>query len=719
MKLESIRIQNFRTFKDETIYFDEYNCFVGPNGAGKSTVMNALNVFFRQHKDSKTDLSKLSADDFHHKDTGNPISITVTFSDLSNAAKESLSDYVRQDKLVVTAKAEYDEGTERAEVKQFGNRLGMTEFKVWFEAEKTKKTAKELKEIFSSLRDKWPEIPTASSKADMASALNYFEASNPESCSLIPSEDQFYGVSKGTNRLAPHLQWVFVSASKDFSEEAEESKNSALGQLLARAIRAKVNFAEKVTGLRDGLRLSYESMLEQEQGVLTSISDSLESKLKLWANPNATAKVLWKSDAEKSIKIEEPFAHIQIGEKGFESELARFGHGMQRSYLLTLLQELAEIEDENAPTLLMAIEEPELYQHPPQARYLSEVLQDLAKDQSQIIVCSHSPYFIPGDDFHTVRLVREKGTPSCSTVTSLKYEDLAQELKNSGEKPVKESGMVAKLYPTLRPEISEMFFSKKLVLVEGVEDVAYITTYIQLMGRLSDFRRSGYHIIPVGGKNELIKPLAIAKLLNIETFVVCDADTDKTRESELGKHKKDNAAILHLLGHDKTKNWPETDIKEHNLRMWMTNLTDVISSELGENWKTHEDKAAAYYGNAGGLKKNPLAISRALETAWQAKIISPTLMELVGAILGNLEEDNAEFVENTPVVEISKAPVIEDDIGGKRYFFSAKGSFPPFQGVATHTKNSSKATIYGARDDDRDSAISKTIEMIKRIHAKT
>ena len=191
MKLESVRIQNFRSFKDETINFDNYNCFVGPNGAGKSTVMNALNVFFRQHKDSKTDLSKLSVDDFHHKNTNDPISITVTFKELSEDAKRGLADYVRQDKLVVTAKAEYDEGTERAEVKQFGNRLGMTEFKIWFEAEKAKKPAKELKEIFARLRSQWPEISTANTKADMAVALNSFEAAHPESCSLIPSEDQF------------------------------------------------------------------------------------------------------------------------------------------------------------------------------------------------------------------------------------------------------------------------------------------------------------------------------------------------------------------------------------------------------------------------------------------------------------------------------------------------------------------------------------------------
>lgn len=261
MILESVRIQNFRTFKDETIHFDNYNCFVGPNGSGKSTVMNALNVFFRQYKDTKTDLSKLSIDDFHHKNTNEPICITVTFKNLSDQAKEDLADYVRQDRLIVTAKAEFDEGTEKAEVKQFGNRLGMNEFKIWFEAEKAKKSAVELKQIFSDIRRTWPDISTATSKSDMAKALNDFEASHAEICSLIPSEDQFYGVSKGANRLSPHLQWVFVSASKDFSEEAEENKNSALGQLLARAIRAKVNFTEKVTGLRDGLRHSYQQML--------------------------------------------------------------------------------------------------------------------------------------------------------------------------------------------------------------------------------------------------------------------------------------------------------------------------------------------------------------------------------------------------------------------------------------------------------------------------
>ncbi|MEZ4690065.1 MAG: AAA family ATPase [Ignavibacteria bacterium] len=53
MKIESVRIENFRSFKDETIILDDYTCFVGPNGAGKSTVFYALNIFFDNTKTAR------------------------------------------------------------------------------------------------------------------------------------------------------------------------------------------------------------------------------------------------------------------------------------------------------------------------------------------------------------------------------------------------------------------------------------------------------------------------------------------------------------------------------------------------------------------------------------------------------------------------------------------------------------------------------------------
>ena len=107
LKIENLKVQIKNT---DRIILDGFNLVIksgeihvimGPNGVGKSTVFHALNLFFRQSKDSQTDLLKLSANDFHHSNINEPIKVTVTFSSLSDQAKEDLADYVRQDKLVV------------------------------------------------------------------------------------------------------------------------------------------------------------------------------------------------------------------------------------------------------------------------------------------------------------------------------------------------------------------------------------------------------------------------------------------------------------------------------------------------------------------------------------------------------------------------------------------------------------------------------------------
>lgn len=658
MKIESVHIKNFRSFQEETIVFDDYTCFVGPNGAGKSTVLNALNVFFRQYKDSKTDLSKLSINDFHHKNTAEPIVITVTFKDLNDAAQELLSAYVRQDKLIISSIAVYDVQTERAEVKQFGNRLGFENFRTYFEADKSGAKSPELKAIYLSLRETYTDLPNVSTKADMVDALHAYEASHSDQCSLIPSEDQFYGVSKGADKLSQFIQWVFVPASKDFSEEGLESKNSALGQLLARTVRSRVNFTESMKTLKQQFQEAYQAIIDAEQSTLNDISESLKSRLESWAHPGINAQVAWAQEAEKSVKVDEPFAQILLGERGFDGELARFGHGLQRSFLLALLQELANTHDASAPHLIMGIEEPELYQHPPQAKYLAETLSDLTEQQSQIIVCSHSPQFILGDGLENVRLVRESGLISASSVTQTTYTRLSELLQTVGENAIKENGMIAKLYPSLNPAMSEMFFCNVLILTEGIEDIAYIMSYLTLTEKIKEFRQFGCHIVPVNGKNNLIKPSAIAKQFRIPCFVIWDADSDKQDEfnsltakqeqgladekdlkkinqlrAELQKHQKDNTSLQTILEFSPIEPFPANDIFHQNFVIWKSNITQVLYNEFGDRYKQYENEAAEFYDNAGKLQKNPLAIAKALELAWNAGLRSEVLSRLVNNIV--------------------------------------------------------------------------------------
>lgn len=157
---------------------------------------------------------------------------------------------------------------------------------------------------------------------------------------------------------------------------------------------------------------------------------------------------------------------------------------------------------------------------------------------------------------------------------------------------------------------------------------------------MSEFRKNGCHIVPVGGKSAIIKPLAMAKLLSIPVFVICDADTDKDqiedverRRSEVGKHKNDNRTILNLLGYEDADEWPSESVIKSNLTMWKTNITKIIEQELGDVWQTHLTSAYEYYGNPGGFKKNPLSIARALKSARDEDVKSYTLKTLSGDII--------------------------------------------------------------------------------------
>ncbi|NGZ10585.1 MAG: DUF2813 domain-containing protein [Nitrospira sp. LK70] len=629
MRVKSIRIKNFRSFNDETIPFSEYNCLIGANGAGKSNVLCALNVFFRESEGSSTDLSFLQEEDFHHKQTETPIEITVTFGDLNEDAQAEFKDYYRQGQLVISAIAVHDKTTRKAEVKQYGQRLGMAEFKPFFRALGDNAKVTELKGIYETLRATFAELPSPGTKDSMVQNLRDFESTNVEKLVLIPSEDQFYGVSKGANRLEKFIQWVHIPAVKRVTDEQTEGKNTALGKLLARTVRAKVNFSEKVRALREQTQKQYQSLLDENQSVLNDISVTLTKRLADWSHPQAKLQLEWQQDPEKSVKLDEPWAHIVASEGTFQGELARFGHGLQRSYFLALLQELSGTDDFGGPRLLLSIEEPELYQHPPQARHLFNVLKKLSKGNSQIFICTHSPLFVTGETFEDVRLIRQEDKSSKPSWVT--YEQVSTKIAEvTGEKPVASVGSLAKLQQSLQPSLGEMFFTPRLILVEGLEDLGYIATYLNLLGLIDEYRKSGCHIVPAGPKSAMVQTVAIAKLFNIPTFVVFDSDGDKPdKNGSRTKHENDNKAILRLCGIKDPTPFPETDFWEINVVMWQSEIGSIAKADIGEkDWAKFCEKADKMYGHTGNMQKNMLYIGTVLSLAWDKGKKSPDLEKL-------------------------------------------------------------------------------------------
>jgi hypothetical protein len=169
-----------------------------------------------------------------------------------------------------------------------------------------------------------------------------------------------------------------------------------------------------------------------------------------------------------------PTADVLLQEDGFEGPVDRKGHGLQRAFILTLLQHLAKAaaeeqsrqsdddpvppaanedvpaevqeharEERVMPGLILAIEEPELYQHPTKQRHFAKVLTQLISGavpgiaaQTQIIFASHSSLFVSMNRFDEVRLARRRRTAGqehkeCQ-LTSSNLEPLHSALRKRG-----------------------------------------------------------------------------------------------------------------------------------------------------------------------------------------------------------------------------------------------------------------------------------------------
>ncbi|WP_409461268.1 ATP-dependent nuclease [Stenotrophomonas maltophilia] len=635
MRIKSVRIKNFRSFEDQLITLDSYTCLLGPNGAGKSTLLSALNVFFCEDSNA-TPVDSLAAEDFHQKQIGEPVEITVTFHELSPRAQEALKDYYRNGELVVSAIARFEDEKGRAVVEQAGSRMAIADFARFFEAWKSGAPAGDLTQIFDELKEAYPGIPAPAGRSKDArrDALRAYEGDPANAHLLTPlrSTDQFYGIA-GPSKLRPFIQWVYVPAVKDATDEQSESRAGALGKLLARTVHARVNFKTDLAAIEHAAQQQYQALMDANQGVLDEVATALSGRLSQWSHPEVTLQINWNSIP---INVKTPTAKVLAGEQGFEGDLARFGHGFQRSYLLALLQELATMPGDDAPTLILGVEEPELYQHPPQARYLSQVLQQLATSGSQVVCTTHSPYFVDGSNFEMVRLFRKSPQTRATVTFALNRQRFSDRFAEVDEAaPLQLSAVETQLNQALRGGINEMFFATKLVLVEGPEDAAYIMTWMVLTGRFNTFRSQGVHIVPTEGKSNLARPLIVAQELKIPVFVVFDGDREKAAHAA---QKTDNRRLLRILGLDQAPLFPDDPSWGLNHAQWPDELSRIVDAELSNSigqaaFGQVMNESRQHCGFAADVSKHTMFVEKKLAVSHARGGACPTLDRLCDAIL--------------------------------------------------------------------------------------
>src|SRR5439155_19591134 len=133
------------------------------------------------------------------------------------------------------------------------------------------------------------------------------------------------------------------------------------------------------------------------------------------------------------------------------------------------------------PNLLLAIEEPELYQHPNRQRHLAKTLLQLSSgatpgvaERTQIIYGTHSPLFVGIDRINQIRLLKKVANgakPKCTKGVRTDLDRVADIIwQAAGSQGAKFTGVT--LMPRLQVimTLSEGFFADVAVLVEGEDD---------------------------------------------------------------------------------------------------------------------------------------------------------------------------------------------------------------------------------------------------------
>lgn len=606
MIIKSINVKNFRSILDETLIFDSLTALVGANGSGKSSFLHSLELF-------QNPQPKIDSDDFYNKNTDNEIVFTITFSNLSDDAKTQFSKYIQSDEL--TVERIFKLVDDKIVTFYHGSTLQNPDF-VKIRAYTNATTAKP---EYENLKQKYTEFPSWDSYEKVKSRLSEWEENHIGECKRIRDDGQFFGYKEvGSGHLDKYIKLLYIPAVRDASLDATEGKNSVLTVLLDLVIRNELMKKEDVQTFQKEFKERYEKILNTENlKEISKLSESLTETLNSYVS-GAKINLSWL--ALKDFQINLPSAIANLVEDGYSATVDRTGHGLQRIFIMTLLQYLSTINSNNLsaldfPTLVLIIEEPELYQHPNRQRHLSEICVALSEckvkgvtSKIQVVYSTHSPHFVGLDRINQIRLLRKETSseknPKITKISSTTALKLATELSKYHGRKYTEFNLVPLLHMIRTPWINEGFFSKCVVLVEGDSDRASIIGTAHALQ--INLESEGISIIPCSGKGNLDKVAIIFKQLGIPTYVIWDNDRDTPEEI------KGNKTLLKLFEE------PESDYPSHvkdNHAVIEGTLETMLKNEIGDDfYNTMLNNCIIEYDlKKSDAEKNPSVIRTILE----------------------------------------------------------------------------------------------------------
>lgn len=430
MKIKTIKIKNFRSYKDEVeIEFSDLTAFVGKNDIGKSTVLEALDIFFNDGKG----VIKLDKDDINKQalavnDTETIIS--VCFEELpTNIVIDSINPTTLQEEYL------FNSNNQLEITKKYSN--GGKE-KVFVRANHpTSSSCKDLllkknTELQKTIKDNSITCSNQTINAVMRAAI--WQHYNLE---LELAEIEI-DVTKGeTKSIWDKLQTYLPLYSLFQSDRKNSDGDSEVQDPLKEAVKQILNDAT--------LKAKFDDIATEVKNKLQDVATRTLAKIQEM-NPEIASSLNPIIPATDSLKWADVFKNVSItGDE--DIPINKRGSGVKRLILLNFFRAEAERRKtaENIPSIIYAIEEPETSQHTDHQKKLIKAFIDLSKTaNTQVIITTHSAALVKELEFQHLRLVKSNNTtktiekvlpnslpyPSLNEVNFLAFSEITEEYHN-------------------------------------------------------------------------------------------------------------------------------------------------------------------------------------------------------------------------------------------------------------------------------------------------
>lgn len=515
MRINSITLHNFRSYKDATISLCDYSLLIGENNAGKTALISALRMFYEDgglKYSEDRDFPKFETDD-------NESWIEIGFLTDEDEQTSLKEEYRSTDCILRVRK--YFRGSKVAANQSniYAYEHGALSDNLFYGA-KNISQAKLGKVIFI------PEISTADDTLKLSGPSPFREMVNFVMKKVIKDSDSFRA-----------LEQAFDVFNRDFRDEE--------------AIR------------QDGLSI---------KGLVGDINDSIKQwQIEFGVDINPIKP----EELTKNLLAH----YIEDGNLGGKRvSINSYGQGLQRHLIFTLIRLSSKYTDKksekrkdfNPDYTLILFEEPEAFLHPSQQEVLDIYLRNLSQeDNQQVLITTHSPVFVSRNIEDLMCIIRLEKNNAITSPYQLSSENISElfdsnlsMLKFLSEKSTdptvateiqeeikrrffeQNADMSRKLeeesikyFLWLDSERSAMFFAKHIIICEGASEKVFFDYLINNVW--IDLKENHIYFLDAMGKFNIHRYMNLFDKLGLSHSVLMDGDNNH------GVHSLINYFITH------------------------------------------------------------------------------------------------------------------------------------------------------------------------------